>query len=205
MKKVFRPFGSALLVLLLALGCTAGTAWANTEKTARLIASGLAQTTIPTLYDSAYRVIPYPNGDVPPNLGVCADVIIRAYRALGLDLQQLVHEDMQQHFTLYPKLWGLKRPDSNIDHRRVPNLQVFFRRHGTVLPITRRAGDYRPGDIVTWNLRAKGSLPHIGIVSNRTARNGNPLIIHNIGLGPQLQDMLFAYAITGYYRYGLDG
>lgn len=205
MNTTLRLLVTALLVLVFALGCTTGSAWANVERTARLLAAGIEQTAIPTKYDSAYRVIPYPNGDVPMQLGVCADVIIRAYRAIGLDLQQLVHEDMRRHFSLYPKLWKLKRPDSNIDHRRVPNMQVFFRRFGTVLPATRRATDYRPGDLVTWNLRGnKGSLPHIGIVSDRTAPGGNPLIIHNIGPGPQLQDMLFAYAITGHYRYGLD-
>ncbi len=204
MNAILRPLGSALLMLVFAAGCATGNAWASTEKTARLLANAIEQTTIPTLYDSAYRVIPYPKGDVPIHRGVCADVIIRAYRSIGLDLQQLVHEDMRRNFSLYPNLWGLKRADSNIDHRRVPNLQVFFRRFGSVLAASRRAGDYRPGDLVTWNLRTKGSLPHIGIVSDRRGRSGNPLIIHNIGLGPQVQDMLFAYAITGHYRYRLD-
>ena len=156
------------------------------------------------LYDSAYTNIPYPGGDVSPRRGVCSDVIIRAYRGIGIDLQQRVHEDMKKHFALYPKLWGLKRADSNIDHRRVPNLQVFFKRFGKTLPVTANAADYKPGNIVTWNLRDKGSLPHIGIVTDIKASNGNPLIMHNIGYGQVKEDMLFDYKITGHYRYGLD-
>lgn len=156
------------------------------------------------LYDSAYTKIPYPSGDVSPRRGVCSDVIIRAYRGIGIDLQQRVHEDMKKHFALYPKLWGLKRADSNIDHRRVPNLQVFFTRFGKTLPITRNATDYTAGDIVTWNLRDKGSLPHIGIVTDKKSASGNPLIMHNIGYGQVTEDMLFDYTITGHYRYGLD-
>ncbi len=155
-------------------------------------------------YDSAYTKIPYPNGDVSPRRGVCSDVIIRAYRGIGIDLQQRVHEDMKKHFVLYPKLWGLNGADSNIDHRRVPNLQVFFKRFGKTMPITNNAADYKSGDIVTWNLREKGSLPHIGIVTDMKARNGNPLIMHNIGYGQVSEDMLFDYKITGHYRYGLD-
>lgn len=153
-------------------------------------------------YDGAYRTIKYPWGDVPPNTGVCTDVIIRAYRALGTDLQQLVHEDMRQHFNQYPskKIWGLTRPDKNIDHRRVPNLQTFFTRHGQVLPITQAAKDYQQGHIVTWRL--PGNLPHIGIVTDKiNPATGNPMIVHNIGNGPELQDMLFHYDITGHYKY----
>jgi len=152
------------------------------------------------IYDGSYVKIPYPNGDVPAGTGVCTDVIIRTYRSLGVDLQKSVHEDMTKDFTAYPsrRMWGLAAPDTNIDHRRVPNLQVFFRRRGTVLPVTRNPGDYQPGDLVTWML--PGNLPHIGIVSSR--RNGdNPLIVHNIGAGPKIEDMLFEYKITGHYRY----
>lgn len=153
-------------------------------------------------YDGSYFSIPYPGGDVPPDIGVCTDVIIRSYRALGSDLQLLVHEDMAENFHLYPskRIWGLKSTDPNIDHRRVPNLQVFFSRHGDKLPITSDKQDYVSGDIVTWML--PGNLPHIGIVTNKNSPiTGNPFIAHNIGAGPELDDMLFRYEITGHYRY----
>lgn len=153
------------------------------------------------IYDGSYRKISYPGGDVPAGFGVCSDVVIRSYRALGVDLQKRVHEDMKANFSAYPKYWGLSRPDSNIDHRRVPNLRVFFTRHGQSLPVSNNKADYLPGDIVSWNLRDGGSLPHIGIVSDRKAEDGTPLIIHNIGAGPQLENMLFDYQITGHYRY----
>ncbi len=146
--------------------------------------------------------IAYPGGDVPNNIGVCTDVLIRSYRALGIDLQRLVHEDMVAHFDLYPsrRIWGLTKPDRNIDHRRVPNLQRFFTRHGTNLAVTRHANDYKPGDIVTWML--PGNLPHIGIVTDKFNQpTGSPLIVHNIGKGPRLEDILFRYPITGHYRY----
>lgn len=153
-------------------------------------------------YDGSYVAIPYPNGDVPANTGVCTDVVIRSYRAFNIDLQKRVHEDIATHFSLYPsnRIWGLTRPDKNIDHRRVPNLQVFFARHGIELPISQNAEDYQPGDIVSWML--PGHLPHIGIVSNQTSPStGNPLVVHNIGFGPQKNDALFNYTITGHYRY----
>lgn len=156
------------------------------------------------VYDPAYRVIPYPGGDVPKGTGVCTDVVIRAYRGLGHDLQKLVHEDMKKHFARYPTIWGAKRPDRNIDHRRVPNLRTFFRRKGQKLPMTKRGKDYKPGDLVTWNLKApgRGSLPHIGVVVDRWSADGKrPLIVHNIGAGPQLEDILFEFTITGHYRY----
>jgi hypothetical protein len=126
-------------------------------------------------------------------------VVIRAYRALGVDLQVEVHEDMRRAFGRYPKRWGLTAPDANIDHRRVPNLQAFFRRAGAALAVSREAAAYRPGDLVTWEL--PGSLPHIGVVSDRTSADGVPLIVHNIGRGPEVEDLLFAYPITGHYRY----
>jgi len=153
-------------------------------------------------YDGSYFSIAYPNGDVPPMLGVCTDVIVRTYRALGTDLQVLVHKDMFQNFSAYPskRIWGLTSTDRNIDHRRVPNLQVFFARKGDSLPITNKANDYMPGDLVTWML--PGNLPHIGVVTDQVSQEtGNPLIVHNIGSGPSLDDMLFLYKITGHYRF----
>jgi uncharacterized protein YijF (DUF1287 family) len=157
------------------------------------------------LYDGRYRKIGYPMGDIPRHLGVCSDVVIRAYRAIGVDLQKLVHEDMKDDFDSYPKIWGLSRPDKNIDHRRVPNLRRFFSRRGKILPISDDPEDYDPGDIVAWNLRDSGSLPHIGIVTNfRSFNQKRPLIMHNIGGGQVMEDMLFDYQITGHYRYGLD-
>ena len=151
-------------------------------------------------YDPAYITIPYPNGDVPANKGVCTDVIIRAYRKLGIDLQKEVHEDMKTHFSKYPQRWGLKHPDKNIDHRRVPNLMTFFSRHGKILPITNNPKDYAPGNIVCWNLG--GGLTHIGIVVNKKSTDGKRYkIVHNIGSGQNEEDMLFNYTIIGHYRY----
>jgi len=153
-------------------------------------------------YDGAYMAIDYPMGDVPKEIGVCTDVVIRSYRSLDADLQQLVHEDMKANFSQYPssRIWGLKRPDKNIDHRRVPNLQAFFKRHGQELPVTSNASDYKPGNLVTWML--PGNLPHIGIVTEKiNPVTGNPMIVHNIGSGPELEDMLFRYNITGHYKY----
>lgn len=153
------------------------------------------------VYDPSYFSIPYPNGDVPADRGVCTDVVIRAYRLLGIDLQQLVHEDMRANFNRYPQSWGLSRPDKNIDHRRVPNLRVFFTRHGSSLPPSSEAEAYLPGDVVTWNL-SRG-MTHIGIVSHLRSRDGErPLIVHNIGAGQVLEDCLFSFEITGQYRYG---
>jgi uncharacterized protein YijF (DUF1287 family) len=149
-------------------------------------------------YDPDYTVLPYPGGDVPPDRGVCTDVVIRALRELGLDLQKAVHEDMRGHFSAYPKLWGLKRPDRNIDHRRVPNLQTYFRRRGWELPLTDKAEDYKPGDIVT--CRIDVALHHIMIVSDRKASDGTPCIIHNIGAGTQEEEGLFFFPLTGHYR-----
>ncbi|WP_196141020.1 DUF1287 domain-containing protein [Aliikangiella sp. G2MR2-5] len=151
-------------------------------------------------YSGNYQKLNYPMGDVPDNLGVCTDVIIRSYRKLGLDLQQLVHEDMSASFNDYPKNWGLKGPDSNIDHRRVPNLQTFLTRKGASLAISSNINDYLPGDLVTWML--PGNLPHIGVVSDHKSADGKRyLIIHNIGFGPKEEDFLFAARITGHYRY----
>lgn len=149
-------------------------------------------------YDPAYVSLDYPGGDVPADRGVCTDVVIRALRLLNLDLQQAVHEDMKAHFSAYPKLWGLKHPDKNIDHRRVPNLQTYFTRSGWQLPVSTKAADYRPGDLVT--CMVAGNLPHIMVVSDRRAQDGTPLVIHNIGNGTQEEDCLFAYPLTGHYR-----
>lgn len=144
-------------------------------------------------------------GDVAPDRGVCADVVVRAFRALGIDLQELVHEDMTAAFDAYPDYWGLKRPDGNIDHRRVPNLETFFTRKGERLPPSNDPNDYLAGDIVAWNLRGDaGWLPHIGIVTDRVAPSGRPMIVHNIGAGPKLEDVLFDWKITGRYRVNSD-
>jgi uncharacterized protein len=187
------------LVLLAWCFCSSSQAQVSADD---LVLAAIERTHSQVRYDGRYFVIPYPGGDVPGNLGVCTDVVIRAYRKLGIDLQQRVHRDMRSNFAAYPstRLWGLSRPDPNIDHRRVPNLQVFFSRKGETLPISRNPRDYRPGDLVTWML--PGNLPHIGIVTDRLApASGNPLIVHNIGAGPRMEDSLFDYEITGHYRY----
>jgi uncharacterized protein len=151
-------------------------------------------------YDPSYFTLAYPNGDVPKDKGVCSDVIIRAYRKLGIDLQKEVHEDLKANFSQYPKIWGLSKPDWNIDHRRVPNLMVFFTRNGKVKPITNSAIDYLPGDIVCWNLG--GAVTHIGLVVNKKSSDGKRyLIVHNIGGGQVLADCLFEFKIIGHYQY----
>ena len=151
-------------------------------------------------YDGRYISLAYPGGDVPADMGVCTDVVIRSYRSIGVDLQVLVHEDMRENFSEYPALWGLTATDPNIDHRRVPNLQTFFARNGQSLEISDRPGSYLPGDIVTWML--PGNLPHIGIVIDaQSSESDNPLIVHNIGNGPVADDILFRFPITGHYRY----
>ena len=150
-------------------------------------------------YDGAYYSIPYPNGDVPDGIGVCTDVVIRTYRAVGLDLQKEVHEDMKANFKLYPQLWNLKRPDKNIDHRRVPNLMEYFKRQGAEISITDNGKDHLPGDVVSWNL--EGGLTHIGVVVNKKSNdNKRFMIVHNIGGGQVLEDCLFNFTITGHYR-----
>lgn len=152
------------------------------------------------IYDPAYVVLKYPGGDVPANRGVCTDVIIRAYRKMGIDLQKAVHEDMKVHFHKYPKRWGLSQPDKNIDHRRVPNLMTFFSRHGEKKPVSQNAKDYQPGNIVCWDLG--GGVTHIGIVIDKKSPDGKrPLIVHNIGNGQEIADCLFKYKIIGHYRY----
>ncbi len=192
--------GIAYFSLLLAATADWPAAVQPPERAQKLSEAAISLTKDRVTYDPAYFRIPYPNGDVPTDRGVCTDVVIRAYRKLGIDLQRAVHEDMRANFTTYPKIWGLKRPDTNIDHRRVPNLMTFFTRKGQKKPITARAADYRPGDIVTWNLPR--GLTHIGIVVHRKSANQQRyLIVHNIGNGQELSDCLFEYAITGHYTY----
>lgn len=153
-------------------------------------------------YDPAYFSIKYPNGDIPKNKGVCTDVIIRTYRKLGIDLQKEVHEDMIDHFSQYPNLekWGMTKTDTNIDHRRVPNLEVFFERKGTKLPVTQNSKDYKTGEMVTWMINDK--LPHIGIITSKKTKDGQRnLIVHNVGGGQVMEDCLFEYKIVGHYSY----
>ena len=165
----------------------------------KLVSAALDRTKVIVRYDPAYVKLKYPGGDVPADTGVCTDEVIRSYRALGLDLQKLVHEDMKANFSKYPKNWGLSSPDTNIDHRRVPNLQTFFKRKGKSLPVTDKAADYLPGDIITCTVA--GRLPHIGIVVPSPTGTGAPWVVHNIGAGPQMEDVLFTYPLTGHYRY----
>lgn len=201
-----RTFVTAISIVALTnivLAIVANTCYADdSEWMTRLVKAAKERTKHSVTYDGTYFTIDYPNGDIPQHLGVCTDVVIRSYRKLGIDLQKLVHEDMALHFDQYPsaRIWGLSKPDKNIDHRRVPNLQVFFQRRGEALPVTDDPTDYKPGDLVTWML--PGNLPHIGIVIDERSTDGNrPLIVHNIGNGPKKEDILFVYRITGHYRY----
>ncbi len=189
----------AAIVVLLPQGTGAQLRPGNAEQA--LVAAAIERTRHRVVYDGSYRTLGYPGGDVPGDIGVCTDLVIRAYRSgLGIDLQRVVHEDMSRAFGAYPQIWGLDRPDRNIDHRRVPNLETFFTRHGRSLAVSDDPDAYRPGDLVTWRL--PGNLPHIGIVTDRRSADGRrPLIAHNIGRGPQLEDMLFAYPISGHFRY----
>jgi uncharacterized protein len=174
----------------------------HTQFLQRLSAAAAERTRHSVRYDPAYVRIPYPGGDVPENTGVCTDEVIRSYRALGIDLQKEVHEDIAANFWSYPNRarWMTIRPDTNVDHRRVPNLMVFFARKGESLATTTRKEDYGPGDLVTWDLG--GGVPHIGIVVNRKALGAERyMVVHNIGQGPQMEDVLFAWKITGHYRY----
>lgn len=166
----------------------------------RLVKAAVERTRHRVVYDPSYVVIPYPGGDVPADRGVCTDVIVRAYRKLGVDLQKDVHEDMRDHFSKYPKIWGLTKPDKNIDHRRVQNLMTLFKRHGEVLPISKEANGYSPGDLVCWDLPS--NMKHIGIVIDRKSGDGRrPLVVHNIGAGPKAEDVLFSWKIVGHFRY----
>ncbi|MDR0331488.1 MAG: DUF1287 domain-containing protein [Chitinispirillales bacterium] len=192
----------ALLTLTTLFALTAPMAFGQN---ARLAAAASEVVDADIVYDPAYVKIPYPNGDVDPRTGVCTDVVIRAYRKIGIDLQKLVHEDMRANFDKYPQNWGRRGPDANIDHRRVPNLMKFFSRHGDALKITGNPSDYKPGDIVCWNL--SGGIVHIGIIADRMPEeeakkpDGRHLIVHNIGGGQVYADRLFEWKIIGHYSY----
>jgi uncharacterized protein YijF (DUF1287 family) len=201
----------ALVLLTIAVGFEAEARFVQTSRVSqsnqqafleKLSAAALERTHHVVRYDPKYVRIPYPGGDVPVDTGVCSDEVIRAYRALGIDLQKEVHEDMSSNFSAYPnqRRWMLAHPDSNIDHRRVPNLMVFFSRKGSSLPISTLAEDYGPGELVTWDLG--GGVPHIGIVVERKSlQSGRYMVVHNIGAGPKMEDVLFSWKITGHYRY----
>lgn len=198
----------ATLVAALLLFATSSAAQTQTtvltarqELLKKLVAAAEERTHHTVRYEPAYVRIPYPGGDVPGDTGVCTDEVIRSYRAVGIDLQKEVHEDMEKNFSAYPqqRRWLATRPDTNIDHRRVPNLMVFFSRKGESLGVTKNPADYLPGDIVTWDLG--GNVPHIGIVVDEKSEGPRHMIVHNIGQGPRREDVLFAWKITGHYRY----
>lgn len=173
----------------------------------KLAKSAVQQTKMRVTYVSDYVKIKYPNGDVPINTGVCTDLVIRAYRGVGIDLQKEVHEDMVKRFKDYPQLWSLKSPDTNIDHRRVPNLMTYFKHQKAELPKSTKPQDYKSGDLVCWNLQNKSTyhgITHIGVISNQKTADGNRyLVAHNIGAGNVLEDILFSYTIIGHYRFKL--
>jgi uncharacterized protein YijF (DUF1287 family) len=189
------------MIRLFSLCFFASLALADTQPFAeRLVQAAMERTKLTVHYEPAYVRLDYPNGDVPADTGVCTDEVIRSYRALGFDLQKLVHEDMKRAFAAYPKIWGLKSTDKNIDHRHVPNLMTFFKRQQADLSISKEPKDYLPGDIVCWNLG--GAITHIGIVSNKESnKHSGYQIIHNIGNGQVLEDMLMDYKIIGHYRF----
>jgi len=193
---------AALCLIVACLCATAQTgvsaSRAHQEFLRKLVAAAVERTHHSVRYVSDYVRIPYPGGDVPADTGVCTDEVIRSYRAVGIDLQKEVHEDMERNFAAYPHKWQ-RHLDSNIDHRRVPNLMVFFARNGTQLPISQRAESYLPGDIVAWDLG--GGVTHIGIVVDRRGTGGRYMVVHNIGRGPQVEDVLFNWKIIGHYRY----
>lgn len=190
----------SILLPIFLLFWTVSVTFGQTSFYDRLADSALILTRHNVQYDPGYFRIDYPNGDLPSNKGVCTDVLIRAYRKLGIDLQKEVHEDIAANFNKYPKNWGLSHPDKNIDHRRVPNLMTFFSRFGTVKKVSADSRDYLPGDIVCWDLG--GNVTHIGIVSGRLSSDGQRnLIIHNIGSGQVLEDCIFRYKIIGHYQY----
>lgn len=173
-------------------------AWAQ-PSALRLVEAARTQIGVTVLYDPGYVKLAYPGGDVPQDRGVCTDVVVRAYRKVGADLQVLVHQDMKRAWSTYPNTWRMKGTDRNIDHRRVPNLATFFTRHGQVVRDLKTPSAFLPGDVVTWRLAS--GVPHIGLVSDRKGDSGAPLVIHNIGSGAQEEDVLFSYTVTGHYRY----
>lgn len=187
---------------ILLIGCLllSSLLFSQTDFAKQLSDAALKLTAQKVKYDPAYFTIAYPNGDVPSDKGVCTDVIIRAYRMLSIDLQKEVHEDIKSNFKKYPNKWGLSKPDKNIDHRRVPNLMTFFTRFGEVKKISDNAEDYKPGDIVCWNLG--GSITHIGIVVDKKSDDGKRYqVVHNIGAGQVLEDCLFSFKIIGHYTF----
>jgi uncharacterized protein len=166
----------------------------------QIVDAAKAQAQLTRYYDPAYVKIGYPDGDVRPERGVCADVVVRAFRQVGLDLQKEIHEDMRRNFSKYPNLWGLSKPDSNIDHRRVPNLMTYFARKGKSVAITDRASDYLSGDVVAW--RFDNGLYHVGMVSDLLDQSSMaPKMVHNVGAGVQIEDVLFTWKIIGHYRF----
>jgi uncharacterized protein len=207
--RVWAAWGQGVLTLLFV--CAVGLATAQTTVPEanshqiflqKLVAAAIERTHHAVRYDSSYVRIPYPGGDVPEHTGVCTDEVIRAYRALGIDLQKQVHDDMVQNYSAYPHHWTSLSPgpDSNIDHRRVPNLMVFFQRKGQSLSVSHQTDHYSPGDLVTWDLG--GNVPHIGIVvDKRGPQTGRYMLVHNIGQGPKMEDVLFNWKVTGHYRY----
>jgi len=203
-RKTFAPvFAMLALLLSAAAQQTAPESQAHRQFLQLLVDAAIERTHHQVRYVSEYVKIPYPGGDVPADTGVCTDEIIRSYRAVGVDLQKEVHEDMVQNLSAYPRTYRghvVRHADSNIDHRRVPNLMVFLQRKGESLHITTEAQDYKPGDLVTWDLSS--NVPHIGIVvDQKSGWTGRYLIVHNIGQGPKMEDVLFDWKITGHYRY----
>lgn len=190
---MFRIFLSVLIL------SASASAFGSDAQGLKLVEAAKAQIGVTLRYDSRYQRIPYPGGDIPLDRGVCTDVLIRAYRKLGVDLQVFVHQDMVKAWDSYPHSWNNKTPDSNIDHRRVPNLATFFKRNGQALSVSKESQAYLPGDIVTWRLTS--GVPHIGVVSDQLSKSGVPLVIHNIGWGTMIEDRLFDFVITGHYRY----
>ena len=185
-----------LLGLLILLSLTIFT---NAQDQVSLIVAARKQIGVTKTYDQAYVSLDYPNGDLPLDRGVCTDVVIRAMRQNGIDLQKEVHQDMKKNFSAYPKIWGLKTTDKNIDHRRVPNLQKFFSRKGMALPMPKTAEAFQPGDLLT--CLVGGKLPHIMLVSDQKGASGHWKIIHNIGTGTQEEDCLMTHKLTGHYRW----
>lgn len=166
----------------------------------KVVTAARSQIGVTTTYDPAYTRLAYPMGDVVQSKGVCTDVVVRAYRKANVDFQALVHQDMKANFSKYPKLWGLKKTDTNIDHRRVPNLEVFFKRQGKTVALANTGENFKPGDIVSWRL--DNGLAHVGVVSDKKSAFGlRPLVIHNIGQGTQEEDVLFSWRIVGHYRW----
>ncbi|MEW6125855.1 MAG: DUF1287 domain-containing protein [Acidobacteriota bacterium] len=217
-QKFFKPMVSALVVFsfISGLACRQSSARVNGNTVAiggeqqnvavvelpivkQVIDAAIDQVNYTKSYDPAYVRIPYPNGDVPMETGVCSDVVVRAFRKVGIDLQKEVHLDMAKNFSTYPNKWGLRRPDTNIDHRRVPNLMTYLKRKGKAVAMTTNPQDYKPGDIVAWDLG--GGITHIGLVTNLRGEAGRFKIVHNIGWGTKVEDRLFEWKIIGHYRY----